>query len=275
MADAAKRLAAAAANVYQRILVDIFGKHYKEGVTEFQFVRPEIIETANRLEIKLPKNPGDVVYSQRYRAEWPEEIARTIPEGHDWIILPAGRAKYRFKLIRGSSRVIPRADAAVIKVPDATPEIIAAYAQTQEQAVLAKVRYNRLVDTFLGITAYSLQNHFRTYVRNMGQIETDEIYVGVNREGHQYIVPVQAKGGDDQLSVIQTIQDIACCKNNEKFAPLTCRPLSVQFMDAEVIAMFEFREDNEGIPRVAEERHYKLVPFDQISAQDLEAYRMR
>src|SRR5207302_5228314 len=121
----------AAANVYQKILVDIFGKHYQREVKDFQFLRPEIVETANRLQIKLPKNPGDVVYSQRYRAEWPEEIARTIPEGHDWIILPAGRAKYRFKLIRGSSRVIPRADAAVIKVPDATPEIITAYAQTQ------------------------------------------------------------------------------------------------------------------------------------------------
>jgi hypothetical protein len=265
----------AAANRYQKILVDIFGARYGPQVREFQFVRPDIEEAAQRLEIKLPKNIGDVVYSQRYRAEWPEEIARTIPDGHDWVILPAGRAQYKFKLIRGSSRVIPRPDAVVIKVPDATPEIITEYAQTQEQAVLAKVRYNRLVDIFLGITTYSLQNHLRTYVADMGQIEIDEIYVGVNREGHQYIIPVQAKGGDDQLSIIQTIQDIACCQKNEKYAKLTNRPISVQFMEDKVIAMFEFKEDNEGIPRVAEERHYKLVPYEEISAQDLEAYRMR
>lgn len=265
----------AAANRYQKILLDIFDKRFKPKVKDFEFVRPDIEEAANRLEIKLPKNIGDVVYSQRYRAEWPEEIARTIPDGHDWIILPSGRGRYRFKLIKGSSRVIPRPDAAVIKIPDATPEIIEAYAQTQEQAVLAKVRYNRLVDIFLGLTAYSLQNHFRTYVQDMGQIEIDEIYVGVSREGQQYIIPVQAKGGDDQLSVIQTIQDIACCQKSEKYSALTYRPLSVQFMDAAVIAMFEFRQDNEGIPRVAEERHHQLVPFDQISAQDLEAYRTR
>ena len=130
------------------------------------------------------------------------------------VILPAGKSRYRFKLVRGSSRVIPRLDAAVIKVPDATPEIIAAYAQSDEQAVLARVRYNRLIDVFLGITAYSLQNHFRTSVKDMGQIEIDELYVGVNREGQQFIVPVQAKGGSDQLSIIQAIQDIACCREN-------------------------------------------------------------
>src|SRR5271157_4057421 len=36
------------------------------------------------------------------------------------------------------------------------------YKFTDEQALLAKVRYTRLIDTFLGITAYSLQNHLRT-----------------------------------------------------------------------------------------------------------------
>ncbi len=162
-------------------------------------------------------------------------------------------------------------NASVIKVPDATPEIIAKYTQTQEQAVLARVRYNRLVDTFLGITAYSLQNHFRTTVREMGQIEIDELYVGVNREGQQFIVPVQAKGGSDQLSIVQAIQDIACCR--EKFPHLVCRPVSTQFMSDGVIVLFELREEEDSIPRVAEERHYSLVPADQISDADLARYR--
>ena len=42
-------------------------------------------------------------------------------------------------------------------------------------ALLAKVRYNRLVDIFIGITCYSLQNHLRTTVRSIGQVEIDEI----------------------------------------------------------------------------------------------------
>ncbi|SRR6266566_1107396 len=140
-----KRLSAKKLNRYQAILARIFNDHLQPRVTDFVFERVEIEQVASALEIKLPKNIGDVVYSQRYRAEWPDEIKATIPGGHDWIIVPAGRSRYRFKLIRGSSRVVPRLNASVIKVPDATPEIIAKYAQTQEQAVLARVRYNRLV----------------------------------------------------------------------------------------------------------------------------------
>ena len=56
----------------------------------------------------------------------------------------------------------------------------------------------------------------------MGQIEIDEVYVGVNRNGQQFVVPVQAKGGSDRLGTIQTAQDIACCR--VKFSSLTCRP---------------------------------------------------
>ncbi|MFL6312553.1 MAG: hypothetical protein ACJ71W_10640 [Terriglobales bacterium] len=261
------------ANRYQAILVNIFLSHFKDDEKDFFFERTEIQAVAKKLKIILPKNIGDVLYSQRYRAEWPEKIKATIPNGHDWLILPAGKGRYRFKLIRGSSRVLPRLDAADIKVPDATPEIIAAYAQGDEQAVLARIRYNRLVDTFLGITAYSLQNHFRTSVDGMGQIEIDELYVGVNREGQQYIIPVQAKGGSDQLSIIQAIQDIACCR--EKFPHLTCRSVSAQFMPDGVIAMFELREEEDGVPRVAEERHYHLVPFGEIETSDLDRYRLK
>lgn len=79
-----------------------------------------------------------------------------------------------------------------IKVPNATPEILLANAFDDEQALLAKVRYNRLIDLFLGITAHSLQNHLRTTVKGIGQIEIAELYVGLDRRGRQFIVPVQA-----------------------------------------------------------------------------------
>jgi hypothetical protein len=160
----------------------------------------------------------------------------------------------------------------VIKVPDATPEIISAWALTDEQSLLAKVRYNRLIDVFLGITTYSLQNHLRTSVKGMGQIEIDEVYIGVNRNGQQFVVPVQAKGGSDRLAVVQTGQDIACC--SEKFPRLTCRPVSAQFMADSVIAMFELMVED-GEISICEERHYRLVPSDQIGAEDLKRYASR
>lgn len=42
----------------------------------------------------------------------------------------------------------------------------------------------------------------------MGGVETDEHYVGVDRQGIHYALPVQAKGGRDHLSVVQIEQDI-------------------------------------------------------------------
>ncbi len=53
---------------------------------------------------------------------------------------------------------------ATIKIPDGTPSIVKKYSVSDEQALLTIVRYNRLIDTFLGITCYSLQNHLRTTV---------------------------------------------------------------------------------------------------------------
>ena len=72
-------------------------------------------------------------------------------------------------------------------IPDATPELIRAYALDDEQALLAIVRYNRLIDTFLGLTTYSLQNHLRTTVQGMGQIEIDELYIGLDKHGCHYV----------------------------------------------------------------------------------------
>jgi len=50
---------------------------------------------------------------------------------------------------------------AATKIPDSTPELVGAYALDDEQALLAIVRYNRLIDIFLSLTTYSLQNHLR------------------------------------------------------------------------------------------------------------------
>ena len=179
------------ANRYSRIMSELFAAHYRRGKKSFTFAREEIEETARKLGIKLPKNLGDVIYSFRYRTSFPSEITKTAPPGFEWHIEGAGRSQYRFQLVR-ISRIVPSDSLFVTKIPDATPEIIAKHALRDEQALLAKVRYNRLIDIFLHITAFSLQNHLRTTVPNIGQIETDEIYVGVRNTGQQFIVPVQA-----------------------------------------------------------------------------------
>ncbi|CAH2789820.1 MAG: hypothetical protein CBARDMAM_2664 [uncultured Caballeronia sp.] len=100
----------------------------------------------------------------RFRVPMPARIIATQPDGREWIIELVGRAKYRFRLAT-ANRILPNPNLAVIRIPDNTPEIIAAYALDDEQALLAKVlRYHhRLINIFLDLTTFSLQNHLRMY----------------------------------------------------------------------------------------------------------------
>lgn len=255
-------------NRYEAIIEKVFNDHYQTNITSFEFEREEFEACANFLGINLPKNVGDVIYSFRYRNDLPPGIQKKAGKDREWIIEGAGKARYRFKLVK-LNRIVPRNDLIKIKIPDSTPEIINAYALNDEQALLAKVRYNRLVDTFLGVTAYSLQNHLRTTVKEIGQIEIDEIYVGVNRNGQQFVIPVQAKGGADKHGAVQTTQDIRCCE--EKFPHLLCRAVSAQFMDDDIIAMFELAMQD-GEICVVQEKHYRLAPSSEITKDDLQLY---
>lgn len=258
-------------NRYAEIVSEVFRKRYVKGAKALPFARDEFEAVANEKGIKLPKNLGDAVYSFKYRVALPESIAKTAPEGFEWIISGAGIAKYEFRLVRPLN-ISPRENQLVVKIPDATPEIIGAYALGDEQALLAKVRYNRLIDIFLGITASSLQNHLRTTVKDIGQIEIDELYVGLDRNGCQYVVPVQAKGGKDKHGRQQTEQDMACCA--QKFPLLRCRPVSAQFVTKNKIAMFELAMQDDEV-RVVSEEHYELVPAVSITQGDLATYAAR
>ena len=255
---------------YGTLIEKIFFDRYSDGTTEIKFARTSIEDAAEVLGIKLPKNLGDVLYSFRFRAALPKRIIETQAEGMEWVIELAGRAVYKFRLVR-INRILPREDLIMINIPDATPELIRAYALDDEQALLAIVRYNRLIDTFLSLTSYSLQNHLRTTVQGTGQIEIDELYVGLDKRGCHYVIPVQAKGGKDQISVVQkTSQDIRFVE--EKFPGMRCRAITAQFMDAQAVALFELTLQN-GEIKVVEERHYRLVPVKDLDQVSIRNYR--
>lgn len=256
---------------YSRIIEKVFFGHFRRGAKSVQFEREDLVRAAVELRVKLPKNLGDIVYSFRYRIPLPKSIRREAPAGKVWAIRPAGRGKYIFVLVK-PLLLSPSPTLSATKIPDATPGIITMYSLSDEQALLAKVRYNRLVDIFTGVTCYSLQNHLRTTAPGLGQVETDEIYVGIDKKGVQYVFPIQAKGGRDQLNVVQIEQDLAVC--SDKFPGLVCRPLAAQFIHDEALAMFELEEGSEGLT-VSAERHYRLVPPEDVTPQELQAYRNR
>jgi hypothetical protein len=168
------------------------------------------------------------------------------------------------------TRIVPNKNRFVLELPDVSCASGRRYRRSRKDVLLAKVRYNRLIDVFLRVTAYSLQSHLRTTVPEVGQIETDELYVAVGNTGQQFIVPVQAKVGKDQLGIVQVEQDLALCQH--AFPDLTPKPVAVQFMKddrGEIIVMFELVLQGDEL-KIADEKHYRLVPASAIAKENLD-----
>jgi hypothetical protein len=256
------------ANRYVQIIERVFLSHYTPGTTRFSFSREELLKAAADAGMETPKNIGDLVYSFRYRYSFPESIKEKAPHGLEWIIRPSGKSLYSFVAV-SQPRIQPNQALSETKIPDATPGVINMYALNDEQALLAKLRYNRLIDIFTGVACYSLQNHLRTFVEAVGQTETDEIYIGIDKRGAHFAFPIQAKGAKDTINVVQVEQDLAMC--SEKFPHLTCRPIASQFTRNGLIALFELQQEDDAL-RVISEKHYRLVDPSQLTTKELERY---
>jgi hypothetical protein len=259
-------------DLYSQVIEGIFKKNYVKGAKTVDFQRDELTEMAVSLGLSAAKNLGDIPYSFRYRRLLPESIRQLAPEGEEWIIRSVGRSLYQFALTKSLVNIKPSEMMVETKVPDCTPGIIRRYALNDEQGLLAILRYNRLIDIFTGLTCYSLQNHLRTTVPGIGQVETDELYIGIDKRGAHYAIRVQAKGGKDLLGVVQIEQDFALCEN--KFPSLICKPIAAQFMQGGGIAIFDFEQTTEGV-KIASEKHYRLVEPQELTNEELEIYRNR
>ena len=268
----------AAESLAQRIIAKIFADHFKPGLYEVAFRREDLVAAAEALGEPRPKNLGDIVYSLRYRIPLPDSVREAAPPNTEWAIFPGGNAVYVLRAVP-FNLIEPRKGIRVVRLPDSTPGVIARYAMSDEQALLARLRYNRLLDVFTGLACYPLQSHLRTSVTvenaidgtsSSSQVETDDLYVGLDEHGAHYVLPVQAKGGSDALSVIQIWQDFRVAE--QKFPDLPARPIAAQFMANDEIALFEFEESDNQIT-IARERHYELVPSEQLTAEELQTYR--
>jgi len=255
---------------YEQIIEWVFNQNYQPGKVRVAFNREDLVKASEVLGLERIKNLGDIPYSFRFRRELPDSVQHTAPEGAEWIIVGAGVGEYQFRLAApGKIQLNPHIK--LVKVPDATPEIVRHYAPGEdEQALLTRARYNRLVDIFTGITCYSIQNHLRTTVSGIGQVEVDEIYVGINKRGTHFVLPCQAKSPGDRFGIVQVMQDIALCQ--ERYPNAICKPIALQFINDNSVAILELAvtEENELLKfGIVEEKHYELVPRAQISDEEL------
>ena len=255
---------------YDHIIERVFIKNYVDGNIKVPFDRDELAQACDDLGISRIKNLGDIPYSYRFRRELPESIKMTCESGYEWIIVGTGISTYEFRLA-SPGKIAPTTNRQKIKIPDATPEIVRRYAPgTDEQALLTKVRYNRLIDIFTGLTCYSIQNHLRTTIKNIGQIEIDEVYLGINKRGSHFVIPCQAKSLGDRFGIVQVMQDVEFCEH--RYPNAICKPIALQFLSEHEVAILALEvEESDDIFHlsVVDERHYRLVGRNDITDEEI------
>lgn len=104
----------------------------------------------------------------------------------------------------------------------------------------------------------------------IGEIYIDELYVGLDKRGCHYVIPVQAKGRNDQIGMVQISQVIRFVE--DKFPGMRCRAIAAQFMDNQIMALFELALQSDEI-KVVEERHYRLVLAKILNQGSIRDYR--
>jgi len=240
---------------YVSIIEKIFHDKYRQGDTEVHFQRSDLEAAARQLDLSPPKNLGDIIYAFQGRQGLPKSILAKAPKNKAWVLASTERAHYVFRLV-SQAAFLPNEALPPIKIPQAMPSIVEKYVLDDEQALLAKLRYNRLLDIFTESSCYSLQSHLRTTVPGIGQVEIDELYVGVNKKGEQFVFPVEAKSNHEAIGMVQIERGIQLCRH--KFPDLTCRAIAVQSMQSDTIAILEFAVQGDVITLKAE-RHYTLI----------------
>ncbi|NIA11894.1 MAG: hypothetical protein GWP10_19750 [Nitrospiraceae bacterium] len=241
---------------YDKIIETLFMVKYRGGVetTEIDFTKDEIVLTAAELKIPL-RNPPDVVYTYRSRRYLPDSI---LAEGN-WIIKPKGKGKFAFIKSERPPFVQIQEGLAPIDILNALPEIVEKYTANDEQGLLSSIRYNRLIDVFAEITCFHLQSHIRTTIQDEGQIEIDDLYVGIDQNGNGYILPIEAKSSDgrDKLGWFQISNMVKYAK--QYFPELICRPIAAKPVGGNKVYLIEFEDKAE---------------FEEIGIKNIKLYRL-
>lgn len=246
------------------VIRHVFEKNNTPNATEVSFTMDDIREAIAAVSRMRPGYRENNVADVRYEyASGRRPLPQAIDKFGPWMIQGRGKAKYAFVKVSASPEIVIQDDLVTILLPDATPEIVMEYAGDDEQGLLAKIHYNRLLDIFLSITCYHLQNHWRNYIKGKGQSEIDDLYVGLNTEGKQFVIPIEAKRGNERLNKTQIAQIIDFAQAS--YPKLIMRPVGVKQMKDGSLVLIEFTPATHSDKiKIKEMRRYRLVPFADV-----------
>jgi hypothetical protein len=133
---------------------------------------------------------------------------------------------------------------------------------------VTRVLYNRLIDIFTGLTCFHIQNHYRGFVEGMGEVELDALYVGIDKTGKLYILPIEAKSQaeNEMIGRVQISQMAKLVRQD--FADLDRRILAIKYLKDGTIVIIEFDDQ-------VEPDDFKIVSFSRFRLIRQEQIRSR
>lgn len=248
--------------VYVPILLYIFKKYYKESDTLVRFTLDDVRSAAIDLNIKV-RNPSDVIYRMRSRTELPKEIT----DKGFYILRQVERGVYQLEI--GASPIIPLPIGEITETIDQTPLPVRRLlpeniAEIDEQGLLTLIHYCNLLSHFTGLQVFRLKSHVRKGVRQIGQVEVDEVDVGVALDITEtpIVFPIEAKAAPDALNWTQVSAQVAFAK--QVFPGHTVRPIAVKVDYDALIHILEFNPGNRPNDlRILNSATYKLNLSEQ------------
>ena len=226
---------------YDEVILEVFQRHFQPGLKRLVFEKDELAEICAKHGITV-RNIPDIIYTYRVRRMLPHQILST----GNWAIEPSGRGSYAFRLLQNLPFFeIPFYDFAPIEILNALPEVVEGLLRKDEQSLLTKILYNRLVDIFTGLTCFHIQNHYRSFVADLGEVELDAIYVGIDKTGLLCSIPIEAKsqGENEMIGRIQVSQMAKLVRQD--FSHLQRRILAIKALQDDTIAIIEFSDNTE------------------------------
>ena len=250
---------------YEDVIRQVFQTQAEEYGTdeEIPFTRDDIEGALDELGITV-KNVPDIPYAYRSRRALPDDIAQY---GFNAIILDdtetGAEATYAFTKREQLIPVPEVVDETHRTSLSALPDPVQKYIGRGEQGVLTQVRYAGLLDDFTGFDCYHLQSHLRMRV-NSREAELDDLYVGVDGEGSDYALAVEAKGPSETLNKNQLIRNTRGIEHKAEY-PDRVHTLAVKVDDDGDFYVFEFKvsEGDEGRDEVETRRVWKYIFEDE------------
>ena len=219
----------------KRALTHIFRKKYKPGLKEITFTRKELTETIEELGIPS-RNPAHIPYEASKRGGMPKEI---IEAGFNTIL----NKKEAYALVYIENNVIefpeskPIIYASKIK-PSLMKHIIPnGLAKADEQTMLSIINKHKILEHFLGLEIQHYVPHRRCSLPNIGQVEIDQIAWGIQNNDDDVVIPIEAKGGKENLTRSQMKNCVYYAQANHPGVKI--RPVAIKLFPGNDIGVVE------------------------------------